>query len=147
MNMKTTSETDLTKFDDIDLLYPSMYLKAADLRGRDVTVTIEAIEPRHELKNRTGKSDWKPVLRLAKTDKLLVCNKTNATIISELYGRKPSEWVGKSITLYPTDVQVGREMKPAIRVRTSSPKAPTKASSEPATGTASAEYVYGGGES
>jgi hypothetical protein len=105
---------------DIDLLYPSRYLKAADLRGQDVTVTIESIEPRHELKGSRG-SEYKPVFRLAKTDKLLVCNKTNATIIAALYGRHPREWVGKRITLYSADVRVGPDVKPAIRVRERKP--------------------------
>ena len=119
--MKTESNH-LSDFNDIDLLYPSKYLKAADLRDQDVTITIESIEPRHELKGARG-SEHKPVFRLKGTDKLLVCNKTNAGTIAELYGRKPADWVGKQITLYPTMVQVGGGTKPAIKFAPPSPRA------------------------
>jgi hypothetical protein len=53
---------DLTKFAHVDLLFPSKYLKSADLRGRDVTITIEEIEPRHELVSKQGK-ELKPIIK------------------------------------------------------------------------------------
>jgi hypothetical protein len=47
----------------------------------------------------------------------LALNKTNSKTIVGLYGNKPARWVGKTITLYPSMVDVGGEMKECIRVR------------------------------
>lgn len=52
----------------------------------------------------------------------LLLNKTNAHTIAQLYGNKPSDWVGKLIEIYPTTTQFGREEKECIRVRNQAPK-------------------------
>jgi len=111
---------ELERFNHIDLLYPSKYLKAVDLQGKDVTVTIEDIEPRHELAGRSGGKfvkESKPVVKMAGKDKLFVMNKTNARTVADMYGKKPIEWIGKKITLYPTTTQAGGETHECIRVR------------------------------
>jgi len=115
------SDTDLSKFDHVDLLYPSKYVKAADLRKRDVVVVIESIEPRHELVSQGNKRERKPVFNLKDKDKQFVCNKTNAKTIAKIYGPNPRDWIGKAITLYPTTVQAGGEEHECIRIRQQAP--------------------------
>ena len=107
---------DLTKFAHVDLLFPSKYLKSADLRGRDVTITIEEIEPRHELVSKQGK-ELKPIIKMAGKDKMWVLNKTNAQSIAKLHGKEVTDWIGKQITIYPTQISVGGELCDCIRVR------------------------------
>lgn len=114
---------DLRDFPHVDLLFPSKYLCAADLRGRDVVVTIEAIAPRDELLRQGGAKEYKPVMRLVGKTKALVLNKTNAKAIAKLYGNEVTAWLGKAITIYPTRVKFGRDDVDAIRVRPVVPSA------------------------
>lgn len=106
----------LKDFDHVDLLFPSKYLKAADLRGRDVTVTISSIDPRHELKSSQG-TDLKPVVKLEGKEKMWVLNKTNAKTVASIYGNEVTKWLGKPVTIYPTTVQAGGKTCDCIRVR------------------------------
>lgn len=114
---------DLPKFDHVDLLHPSNYVKAGELQGRDIHVTIKDVEPRHKLKTTRGE-EAKPVLWFQESEKGMVLNKTNARSIAKVHGPKPSGWIGKRITLYPTDVSAFGEIVTAIRVRETIP--PTK---------------------
>ena len=83
---------------DVELLFPSRYLKACDLQGRDATVTIVHVEL-GELTMRGGSTKKRGVITLAKTEKLLVLNRTNAESIVKLYGRDTDKWIGRAITL------------------------------------------------
>jgi hypothetical protein len=90
--------------DHFDLVWPSKYLKAGDLQGKEVRVVIDDIEPRAELKGVGGRTDNKPVLYLRtekgrKLDKSLICNKTNGKRIMAMYGPELKDWIGKTITL------------------------------------------------
>lgn len=107
---------DLPKFNHVDLLFPSNYLKAADLRGKDVTITIDDIEPRHELNNKNG-TDLRPIIRMAGKEKMWVLNKTNAKTIAKMYGNEVTAWIGKKVTIYPTQISVAGEICDCIRVR------------------------------
>ncbi len=66
----------------VELLFPSEYLRAADLQGRDVPVTIAKVEV-EDLTMRGGKKEAKPVMHLKHTQKRLVLNKTNALSIAK----------------------------------------------------------------
>jgi hypothetical protein len=120
----------LKDFNDVGLLFPSEYLQAADLRGKDVTVTIEKVDPRHSLKKNDGSSDAKPVVTFAKAKKKWVLNKTNAKAIAKLHG-KPLEWIGEKITLYPTTCEAFGDVVDCIRVRPQRPKSKQAPPTEP----------------
>lgn len=109
----------------VDLLYPSKYLRQADLLGRDVTVTIASIK-REELVMRGGAKEMRVVMTLVGTDKKFVVGATNRDTIKTLHGKYVDDWTGKRITLYvdPT-VRRGGEVTGGIRVR---PKVPPPAS-------------------
>lgn len=104
------------------LMHPTDYLAAVELKGRDVTLTIATVQF-EDLQMQGGKKERKPVLSFNGTKKKLVVNKTNADSIAQMYGTKADEWPGKRITLYPTMTMVGRKQEPCIRVRETVPGA------------------------
>ena len=86
---------------DSELLFPSKYIRGADLAGKDVTVTVKRIEKGAELVKAGGEIERKPVMHFAETEKMLVLNKTNMRTIAGLYGKPVADWLGKKIVLFP----------------------------------------------
>lgn len=87
------------------------FLKAEDLGGRAVAVTIEEVEVKDF---DDGK---KLILSFAGKDKKLVCNRTNASIIEEVTGCSDTDdWVGKKVVLVVKKVEFQGKLVPAIRV-------------------------------
>jgi len=119
--MKDAPDYNLERFNRVELLFPSRYLKAADLMGRDVTVTIARIEPRHTLESKRGK-EKKPVVHMQGKDKMWILNVTNAKTIAKIYGNEVKSWLGKRVTIYPTTMAVGGETHECIRVRPTKPE-------------------------
>jgi hypothetical protein len=107
---------DLKNFNHVDLLFPSKYAKAADLRGKTVIVEIERIDPREKLMMAGGKSDQKPVVYLKGKEKGWILNKTNARSIAKVYGNEVMQWIGKPVAIYSASVEARGEMVDAIRV-------------------------------
>lgn len=103
-------------------LFPSKYVKAGDLNGRAVTLTIK--ELKIEKMGHGAEEERKPVLYFDKATKGLVLNRTNAMIIAGLYGNETDDWRGKRITIYPTKVRAFGAMHDAIRVREEIPAQP-----------------------
>lgn len=94
--------------------FPSKYLKAADLQGRDVVVTMDHVDFEPVGQERRMKA----VLYFQGKDKGLVLNKTNANRITEITGSAlTEEWRGHRIRLFPTETQFGGDMVDCIRVR------------------------------
>ncbi len=91
--------------------FPSEYLRAADLQGRNVKVTMDRVEMA-ELGN-----DHKPILFFKGKDKGLVLNKTNANNIAVVYGDDTDEWEGKELILFEAMVDFQGKTMAAIRVR------------------------------
>ena len=107
---------ELKNFNNVELLFPSKYLKAADLRGKAVTVYIERIVPREKLVMQGGKTDTKPIVFFKGKDKAQILNKTNARSIAKVYGNELTNWLGKPIVIFSTEVEARGEMVEAIRV-------------------------------
>ncbi len=111
-----------------DLFRSKKSLAAADLGGKAVRVTIESVEVQ---KFDEGE---KPVLRFVGKDKSLVLNATNANRIIDAVGDDESDnWIGWSITLYPTKVDFQGKRVDAIRVddRPGATKPPAVAARRP----------------
>lgn len=100
---------------------PSTSLKAGDLEGNEVTLTIKGYDAKEfdEKDQKTGRTykAIKPIFSFEESEKTFVCNKTNRNAIAYAYGKEMDDWVGKQITLYPTMVEFGGNMVEAIRVR------------------------------
>ena len=92
-------------------LYPSNYLKASDLNGREWDMTMDRVEMA-DMGN-----EKKPVLFFDRAEKGLVLNKTNANTIAAIFGPETNGWAGQLITLYPTTADFRGQQVPAIRVK------------------------------
>lgn len=94
-----------------DQLYPGRFLKAGELLGKKVTVTIRDVYL-EGLIGDDGKEKQKAIVGLNETDKALVLCKTNGICLRDMFGTELSAWVGKRVTIFP-DVWNG---EPAIRI-------------------------------
>lgn len=99
---------------NINKAFPSNYLKADDLEG-DTIYTIKKVVM--EKLGQGQDADEKPVVYFRETDLGFACNKTNANTIAGIYGPETEHWTGKTITLFPTQVEFAGNQVAAIRVR------------------------------
>ena len=95
----------------VSAAFPSNYLKAADLQGREVNVRIARI-----LMEDIG-DDHKPVIYFQGKEKGLVLNKTNANNIALIYGDETDNWINQVITLFSAWVDFQGKSVEAIRVK------------------------------
>ena len=112
---------------DVRLLFPSLYLRAADLHGKDAPLTIRRVIA-EDLRTEKG-HERKPVMYFEETraraqkdgtkEKRLVLNKTNAMAIAEVLGSfEVNDWAGKQVTLYPDRCDSFGKTVDCIRIRT-----------------------------
>jgi len=98
---------------NINELYPSKYLKASDLKGREANVEIEDVMI--EKIGRDG--DKRPVASLVGKNKRFVINKTNVRTIGDLHGPDTEDWIGKRIVIYPTITEYAGQETACLRVK------------------------------
>ena len=80
----------------VELMFPSKYLKAADFKGKDVTLTIKSVQM-DELESKRGK-EWKYIVHFEETDKMLVMNVTNARSIAKALNQSSAKkWAGSKM--------------------------------------------------
>lgn len=112
-------------------IFPSNYIKADDLKGRDVPVTIS-----HAVMEKLG-NDQKLILYFKDKEKGMVCNKTNFGRIAYLYGDETDEWAEKPVILTSEFVEFQGKTVKGLRVRppanaAAKQPAPVKRSENPA---------------
>lgn len=83
---------------NFDQLYPGRFIKAGELLGKKVPVTITAVDL-EELVGDAGKQ-VKAVLSFSETQKRLVLCKTNGICVREMFGKQIPDWIGKRIVLF-----------------------------------------------
>lgn len=111
---------------NINTAFPSSYLKAADLQGRRVPVTVDRVA----MEDIGG--EHKPVLFFQGKDRGLVLNKTNAAMIAEIAASEETdEWKGVRIVLYPTKTDFQGKRVDAIRVDYPEAVAPQRTKPQP----------------
>lgn len=82
-----------------DQLYPGRFIKAGELLGKKVTLTIEDVDL-EELQGDDGKKAAKCIVSFKETPKKLVACKTNGVCMREMFGKQLADWVGKRITIF-----------------------------------------------
>ena len=75
-------------------MFPSKWLKAADLKGRTVKVTIASC-----VQEDIGKGEVKPCLYFLGKDKGIILNKTNTGNCLMAFGPETDNWHGKKVLL------------------------------------------------
>lgn len=109
--------------------FPSNFLKAEDLDGKTVTVTISEVTL--EDLGQGKKKETKLVAAFRGKDKKLVLNKTNSSTIAKLYGDDTDDWIGQRISIMPREVEFQGDMVLAIRVSLQKPASPAARQQEP----------------
>ena len=94
-------------------------LKAEDLKGKEVTLTIASWSLKEFEEN--GRTDKKICLTFEETDRTLICNKTNAFAISDMLGEDLGDWAGGRICIYPTKTEFAGRRVDCIRVKEARP--------------------------
>lgn len=107
-------------------IFPSQYVKAADLQGKTVPLTIRSVTL-EELTTCENKKSIKPVVWFQGTKKGFVLNVTNALAIAHLHGDEMDDWGGKRIAIYPTQVKAFGAIQDCIRVKDFIPAPPKPA--------------------
>ena len=97
---------------NINQVFPSKWISAGDLQGKEPTVIIKQISMEE-----VNVGEMKPCLWFQGKDKGMILNKTNASNIAFLHGPETDSWVGKSITLFTTWVDFQGKSVEAIRVK------------------------------
>jgi hypothetical protein len=105
----------------IDDFYPSKFLRASDLKGKEITVTIDRVAA--EEFEQDGVKRAKPVVHFRdKSIKPLVCNKTNSSRLATALGDKDTDtWAGKQVRLYPDMEEFRGHVHEVVRVRRAPP--------------------------
>ena len=80
-------------------LYPGRFIKAGELLGKKVTLTIRDVDI-EELIGDDSKPKVKCIISFKETEKNLVACKTNGLCVKAMFGSKLADWAGKRITLF-----------------------------------------------
>lgn len=110
---------------DMGLGFLGTYITAAELAGREPTLTIGkvALEKVESLKVNDDAGGGKMKDRIivyfqeSKSERGWLLNRTNAECIKELWGRETNDWIGHKVTLHAIQVRVGPKMDLGIRVK------------------------------
>ena len=105
--------------------YPSNYLKAADLQGKNILLKMDRVEY-----EKIG-DDEKPVLFFVGKQKGIVLNKTNSAKIAAAYGDETDDWRDQDIVLFTAMVDYKGDTVEAIRCRAPQPKDLPRAAPRP----------------
>jgi hypothetical protein len=125
-----------------DDLFPSKYLKAADLKGRPLVVEI-AEAPTETFKTGGGGEDRKTVLHFhGGRVKPLPLNMTNWDAVADIAGDDTDRWPGTQIEVFPTTTEMKGKIVDCIRIR---PTAQREFAWPPATGKPSRAAADNGG--
>jgi hypothetical protein len=102
---------------NVKSMFPSKFVAAQDLCGQAVNVVMAGIKV-----EKVGSDDeQRPVLYFQGMTKGMVLNRTNARRIEQLYGSETDAWLGKPITIYPSETDFAGETVPCIRIKAEPP--------------------------
>jgi hypothetical protein len=97
--------------DVLEEFFPSKHLKATDLNGKEVTVTIHRVE-----REKIG-DEGKPVLYFNGKDKGVVLNKGNTSVLVDAFGRNSKGWIGQQVILFSIWTEYQNKPVQGLRIR------------------------------
>jgi hypothetical protein len=108
---------------DLNQVYGSKFLSAADVGNRKIRTKIEKVG-KEDLRKGDGTKRMRFVLRLGGIDKPMVLNVTNVNALIEKLGRSPANWIGAPVGIYvDPNVNYGGKRVAGLRLRVPSPAA------------------------
>jgi hypothetical protein len=107
-------------------LFPSKYLQASDFEDTPRTMKIESVTL-EKMQDGTAK----PLVSFEGADKGLILNRTNGSVLVELYGGDTNDWVGESVTLFAAVTDFQGKRVPCIRLRAPQKAGKKAAASDP----------------
>lgn len=111
---------------DFRILYPTKYVSAADLMGKEITKTIRTVKL-EDLEGNDGTKKRKVIVYFSDSEKMWVVPRTCGEALRVMFGNDTDKWAGKRVTLYPRKVDSFGEEVDAVRVKGSPDiKAPIK---------------------
>lgn len=97
--------------DVLEEFFPSKHLKAADLDGKEIKVTIARVE-----REKLG-DEMKPVVYFNGKQKGVALNKGNTQVLAEAFGRKSEDWFGREVILYAIWTEYQNKSVQGLRLR------------------------------
>ena len=91
----------------VDEVYPSRFLRGADLPGEGWLVTIKSAYL-EELEDFNGQARTKIILTLAEVDKEVALNRTQSRTLQDFYGPDAVKWVGQQVAIAPERLKNGQ---------------------------------------
>lgn len=98
------------------LMFKSQFLIAEELQGKEATITIERVEMK-KLEQDDGRKKDKGIIYFRGSDRGWVLGRTNAMCLAAMFSEETDAWIGKRVTLFATEVQLGGERVLGIRVK------------------------------
>lgn len=91
--------------------FPSKYVKAADLKGREIELTIASVAVEDVGDGR------KPIVYFDGVKKGLLLNRVNSGTIADAYSPETDNWTGRPIVLFPTTCEYRGSTVDCIRLK------------------------------
>lgn len=83
-----------------DQLFPGRFIKAGEMDGKDVTLTIKDVYL-DTIEQEDGREKAQAVVAFQEIARELALNKTNGQCLRAMWGDRVDEWIGKRVTLFP----------------------------------------------
>ncbi len=103
----------------LDVMFPRKYATGADLKGKDVTLTISTVRAEKMRYGPGAKEEAKYVVYFVQTEKGVILSRTLSNQIDDAVDGEgeTNNWKGKRVTLYPLPMVVAGKDKVAIRAK------------------------------
>jgi len=82
-----------------DALFPGRFIKAGEMSGKPVTMTIADVYLDH-LEGEDGREKPQAIVSFKETKREWALNKTNAQCLLAMWGQDSGDWVAKRVTLF-----------------------------------------------
>jgi hypothetical protein len=116
---------------DLDQVYGSKFLPAADVGTRKIRTTIVKVR-KVDLRGGDGTKRVKFVLHFEHIDKPMVINATNKNELVKKLGKNPGNWIGALVGIYvDPDVEYGGKTVGGLRLRVLGPATTAKSAGSP----------------
>ena len=124
MNEEFSDDLETPTEDDLDKLYGSKYLGAADIGDKKIRTRISKVR-KELMQQQGGKPERaKVVLYFTTFEKPMVVNATNKNALVDKLGKNPADWKNADVGLYTELTQFAGKPVKGLRLRVLGPAKP-----------------------